>query len=108
MANGMVKFSVKLALLSESDGGRRTPIENGFRTDLLFRDGEYRMSVFEFNQNLLFPEQSIEAICTVLLHSEAEVDHCLALKKTIIADGSNVIGNVEILDVLGREDVIWQ
>jgi len=108
MPNGMVRFSVSLSLSKEDEGGRRTPIQSGFRTDMKFSDDEYRMVVIEFDENLLFPGQSCSAVCTALLHGEREIDKFILMKSTIIADGPHVIGSVKINDVLNRDDVCWE
>jgi len=107
MADEMVRLSIKLILFTGDDGGRKTPIQNGFRTDMKLNDDEYRMVVLEFDESKLFPGQSCDAICTVLLHSEKEIDQFLEMKSTVIADGPNVIGRIEVCDVLNREDLCW-
>lgn len=108
MSNGMVGFSVSLALYREDEGGRRTPIQSGFRTDIKFSDDEYRMAVIEFDGDLLFPGHSCDAVCTVLLHSEGEIDSLLSLRSTTIVDGPSVIGLIKIHNVLNRENVCWE
>jgi translation elongation factor EF-Tu-like GTPase len=108
MANGFAKFMAKLSLGTKDEGGRRTPIPNGFRTDLKFDDAQYRMVVIEFEKELLFPGESISAVCNILLHSEREIDHLLDMGSTIIADGPNVIGSVELEKVIEREKISWE
>jgi len=99
MSDGMVSFSISLTLSKEDDGGRSTPIQSGFRTDMKFSDNEYRMVVIEFVEDLLFPGQSCDAVCTVLLHGEREIDKLILMKSTIIADGPHDIGFIKINDV---------
>ena len=108
MSDGMVSFSISLTLSKKDEGGRTTPIQNGFRTDMKFSDDEYRIVVIEFDEDLLFPGQSCDAVCTALLHGEREIDKLILMKSTIIADGSHVIGSIKINDVLNRNDVCWE
>ena len=107
MSDGMVKFHVRLSLKTEREGGRRTPISSGFRTDIKFNDDEFRMVVLEFDKNILMPGESCDAICTALLHGEGEIDHLLNLRSTVISDGPHVIGTILIKKVLNRNHVQW-
>lgn len=104
MVNEIVKFSMILTLTTQKEGGRKTPIYSGFRTDLKF-ENEYRITVIEFDKKLLFPGESYPIICSVLLHSEQEINYLLNSQSTSIVDGSNIIGHVDIKDIISRKVV---
>jgi hypothetical protein len=96
MKDEIVKFAAYLTLKSEADGGRRTPIKNGYRTDLSFKD-ERRILVIEFNKECFFPNESGEVIASVLLHSKDEIDYLLKVDSSSIIDGPTIIGELNLI-----------
>ncbi len=104
--NGMVKFACLINLKNKEEGGRHTPISSGFRTDMKFND-EFRMVVIEFDQEWLFPGQEVQGNITALLHGDDEIEKVLENKTSIIADGANEIGKIEVISVLDRGNVEW-
>lgn len=107
MKNAMVRFSATLELLGKNEGGRSTPIKSGFRTDVKFGDA-YRMAVFEFEGGWLLPGDKKNVECSIMLHSETEIDSLLDQSSTHLADGSNIIGKLRIEGVLNRDEVNWK
>ena len=105
--NGMVRIRARLDLKTEEDGGRRTPIPNRFRTDLNYVDNEFRMVMIELEKEYLFPGETATVVCNILLHSENEIDSLLCRAKTFIADGSNVIGDICLTEVIDRDQIRW-
>lgn len=106
--SALVKFHAILNLKAEIEGGRRTPIKNGFRTDLNYIGNQVRFAVFEFDEDFLFPGNSKVVICHVLLHSEQEIENMLKMKKTDIVEGPHIIGHVTIKGVIYREGIVWK
>ncbi len=106
MSDGTVYFRASVTLKAEGDGGRKTPIQNGFRTDLEFKK-EYRIVAIDFSKDLMFPGEKCPAICKVLLHSDSEIEYLLREKTAHLADGPNIIGAVELIDVIERSKVVW-
>ena len=84
MKDEIEKFVAYLTLKSEADGGRRTPIQNGYRTDLNFKN-ERRIVVIEFNKECFFPNESGEVVASVLLHSRDEIDYLLKIGSAVVA-----------------------
>lgn len=103
MINEIVKFSAHLILKTEIDGGRRTPIKNGYITDLKFKDS-YRIVAIEFDKNLLFPGEASSIVCHILLHGEDEINYLLEFPQTFISDGPNIIGHIEINNIINKEN----
>lgn len=104
----MVKFIALLELKNEADGGRKTPIENGFRTDLLYGEGESRFTAFEIDGSPVYPGSSKEITCYLLLHSDQEVQHVIDKGELDVVEGACVIGTVLIKDVINRADIVWK
>lgn len=107
MSNGVVRFRVYFTLKKEEDGGRRTPIKSGFRTDLEFKE-EFRMAVIEFEKEWLFPGEGLEAECNIMLHCNEEIDIVLDKTNMKVVDGANVIGTVRIIEALNADKVNWK
>lgn len=105
--NSIVKFRSFLYLKSEEEGGRRTPIENGFRTDLRYGNDQSRIVAITFDGDLIFPGESKSVICNVLLHSEDEIDELLGEKELSIADGATILGATSLESVINREEIKW-
>lgn len=107
MLSGMVKMIGDIQLLSTDDGGRFTPIPNGYRTDIKFRSGESRIIAIDFKKDFLFPGECCQAEINILLHSEKEIDYLLSGEKNTILDGENLIGDISILEVIDRGSITW-
>lgn len=87
----MYSCAVALSLLSKDQGGRHTPVTSGFRSGVHF-GGYGRIAVFEFDENYLFPGGSVEAIMTLLLHSDKERCELERLGSVDVANADQLIG----------------
>lgn len=106
--NALVKFKANLFLYKYGEGGRKTPIANGFRCDLTYSVDEIRFAAFEFDAELLSPGDRSDIVCHMLLHSNKEIDNVLEKAELEIIEGPNTIGSVLLTEVIDRELVVWK
>ena len=99
-----VTFSAQLFLYTKENGGRHTPIESGFRTDVKFKD-EVRFSVFKFEKSSLPPGGRINAEVKLLLHSDEEVSYFLSEDCLLILEGDARIGELSNLKLKKKENL---
>ncbi len=104
----LVKFDVNLTLYTENEGGRRTPIENGYRTDIEFHAGQRRFVALQLASDFMAPGGTQRAICQMLLYSESEIDKTLNIKKMDLFDGATRVGTIIVDKVIERNDIIWK
>lgn len=94
MKSELVSFNAKLTLYPTKDGGRSTPIPDGFRTDIKFQS-EVRYCVINLASEALPPGSSASAIVHILLHDAHEKDYLLAQRRSFLIEGASTIGEVE-------------
>lgn len=104
--NGIVKFKADFHLNSQAEGGRATPIQNGFRSDLEFEKG-HRIASVELTKELMMPGENASVILHVWLHSDQEIDWLLANGLTCLVDGATRVAEVTIVSVVDRDCVDW-
>lgn len=90
----IITFSAFLTLLEYKDGGRKTPIKTGVRTDIEF-ENKHRIVALELeNKDFLFPGESCEVKCHILLHGNEELNYYLDGEIKNLSDGGHIIGNI--------------
>lgn len=91
-----VIFTANLFLLSPEFGGRSTPIQSGFRTDIKFNDETRYCSLRLLDIDVLSPGATASVEVKTLLHSDSEINQILQLKICPIYEGAIKIGELNI------------
>lgn len=102
---GYTVLEAKVRLLSESEGGRKSPIFTGYSPNHRFDENSYYIGLIELDDGQkLFPGQ--ECKCKVkMLDSPGCQERLNIGYKWQITEGVQVVGDIEILAIIDRVEI---